>query len=135
MVSAVTDGLPPSLAMPMELACSARPGQADEAVRLVAIFAELTERDGHGVEYDDGLLREDPLLPGTEIRGLFAAPHPYADEMFNLFRDSAGDLRLQFFTLVPITGLEGHYLRRHETHELFELWESRETDLLDLHRA
>ena len=136
MVSAVTDGLPsPATPLPLELACSARPGQADEAVRLVAMFAEVTTRDGSEVEYDDGFLGEDPLLSGTEIRGLLAAPHPYADEMFNLFRDSAGELRLQFVTLVPITGPEGRHLRDHETGELFELWESRGTDLLDLHRA
>jgi Suppressor of fused protein (SUFU) len=136
MVSAVTDGLPsPATPLPVEFACSARPGQAEEAVRLVALFAELAGRDGAEVEYDDGFLGEDLLLPGTAIRGLLAAPHPYADEMFNLFRDAAGELRLQFVTLVPITGPEGRHLRDHETGELFDLWRSRGTDLLDLHRA
>jgi hypothetical protein len=136
MVSAVTDGLPAlSTPLPLEFACSARPGQEDEAVRLVEMFADLTVRSGSEVEYDDGFVGEDPLISGTEILGLLAAPHPYADEMFNLFRDSGGELRLQFVTLVPVTGPEGRHLRDHETGELFELWESRGTDLLDLHRA
>lgn len=136
MVSAVTDGLPSlPTPLPVELACSARPGQEDEAVRLVALFADLTVRGDASVEYDDGFLGEEVLIPGTEVRGLLAAPHPYADEMFNLFRDASGGLRLQFVTLVPVTGPEGRHLRDHETGELFELWESRGTDLLDLRRA
>jgi hypothetical protein len=55
--------------------------------------------------------------------------------MFNMVRDADGTLSLQFITLVPITGPEGAYLRDHETGELFELWESAGTDLLDLRRV
>jgi len=138
MVTALTDGmrlrsLPSPL--PLEFACSVRPGQEEQAVRLVEVFAELTVRGGSEVDYDDGFLVEEPLVPGTSIRGLLAAPHPYADEMFNLFRDAKGELSLRFVTLVPLTGPEGEHLRDHETVELFELWESSGTDLLDLHRA
>jgi hypothetical protein len=138
MVTALTDGMrsrSTQSALPLEFACSVRPGQEDDAVRLVEVFADLAVRGGSEIEYDDGFLVEEPLVPGTSIQGLLAAPHPYADEMFNLFRDANGELTLQFVTLVPLTGSEGAYLRDHETGELFELWESAGTDLLDLHRA
>jgi Suppressor of fused protein (SUFU) len=138
MVTAVTDGMRRhslQSALPLELACSARPGQEDAAVRLVELFADTNLRDGTEVEYDDGLLAEEPLLPSTSVQGLLAAPHPHADEMFNLFRTASGELSLQFVTLVPVTAAEGRHLRDHETTELFELWRSAGTDLLDLHRA
>ncbi|MCW2946281.1 MAG: Suppressor of fused protein [Actinoallomurus sp.] len=121
--------------LPLEFACSARPGQEDEAAYLVHVFADMAVENGSEVEYDDGFLNEEPLVPGTSIHGLLAAPHPRADEMFNLFRNARGELQLQFITLVPITGPEAEYLRDHETGELFELWESRGTDLLDVYRA
>lgn len=138
MVSVVTDGLCSRTLqspLPLELACSVRPGQQEDAARLVERFARLTLRGDADLEYDDGLLVEEPLVPGTEIRGLLAAPHPYADEMFNLLRGADGELRLQFVTLVPLTGPEGRYLRDHETGELFDLWKSADTDLLDLRRT
>jgi Suppressor of fused protein (SUFU) len=138
MVSAVTDGMRSRTTLsplPLEFACSVRPGQEEDAARLVETFADLAARGNAEVEYDDGFLVEEPLIPGTAVRGLLAAPHPYADEMFNLFRDGSGELRLQFVTLVPVTAPEGRYLRDHETGELSELWESAGTDLLDLHRA
>jgi hypothetical protein len=138
MVSVVTAGLHARTLqspLPLELLCSVRPGQEADAERLVARFAGLTVGGEVELEYDDGLLVDEPLVPGTSIRGLLAAPHPYLDEMFTMFRDRDGTLRLQFVTLVPITGAEGAYLRDHETGELFELWESAGTDLLDLRRT
>jgi suppressor of fused protein SUFU len=138
MVSVVTEGLRSRTLqspLPVELVCSVRPGQEAEAGGLVRRFARLTVDGDVELEYDDGLLVEEPLVPDTEIRGLLAAPHPYADEMFNLVRDGDGTLRLQFVTLVPITGPEGRYLRDHEAGELSELWSSAGTDLLDLRRA
>ena len=138
MVTAVTDGMRRhslQSALPLEFACSSRPGQEESAIALVSLFVDTNLRDGAEVEYDDGLLTDTPLLPSTSVQGLLAAPHPYADEMFNLFRTPTGELSLQFITLVPVTAAEGRHLRSHETGELFELWESLGTDLLDLHRA
>jgi hypothetical protein len=135
MVTAVTDGLPPlGTPLPLEFACSLHPAYEAEAVRLVALFAELSVRGGAEVEYDDGYLAPEPLIEGSGVYGLLATPHPYADEMFNLFRDTSGELRLQFVTLVPVTEAEGRYLKDHETGELTELWEANSTDLLDLRR-
>jgi hypothetical protein len=138
MVTVVTIGLRARMLrspLPHELACSVHPGQEDHAERLVERFARLSVLGDVELEYDDGLLVDEPLVPDTEIRGLLAAPHPYTDEMFNMVRDADGTLSLQFITLVPITGPEGAYLRDHETGELFELWESAGTDLLDLRRV
>jgi Suppressor of fused protein (SUFU) len=138
MVSAVTEGMrfrSLQSSLPLEFACSVLPEQEDLAVRLVEMFADSTVRSGAEVEYDDGFVVDEPLVPESLVRGLLAAPHPHADEMFNLFRDAGGELRLQFVTLVPVTKAEARYLRTHETGELFELWESSGTDLLDLHRA
>lgn len=137
MVSAVTDGLRSRTLqspLPLELACSVRPDQETYASELVERFAMLALAGDAELEYDDGILTEEPLVPGTEIHGLLAAPHPYADEMFNLFRGGDGELSLQFVTLVPVTSPEGRYLRDHETGDLFDLWKSTATDLLDLHR-
>jgi hypothetical protein len=138
MVTAVTEGVrshTPQSPLPLELACSVRPGQADGAEQLMEWFSRIVVSNGADLEYDDGLLVEDPLVPGTEIRGLLAAPHPYADEMVNLVRGADGRLELQIITLVPITGPEGRYLTDHETGDLFDLWTSAGTDLLDLHRS
>jgi hypothetical protein len=138
MVTAATTGVrfqPIQSPLPLEFACSARPGQEDEAAYLVHVFADMAVRNGSEVEYDDGFRNDEPLIPGTGIHGLLAAPHPCADEMFNLFRNERDELQLQFITLVPITAPEADYLREHETGELFELWESEGTDLLDLYRA
>jgi hypothetical protein len=138
MVTAVTDGLrrlPFTTPLPVEFACSSRPGQEDDAAHLLSVFADMTVRSGAEVEYDDGLVEERPLLPGTAIVGLLAAPHPYADEMFNLYRGEDGALSLQFITLVPLTASEAAYLGDHETVELFDRWTSASTDLLDLKRV
>ena len=138
MVSAVTDGIrlrSLQSSLPLEFACSVLPGQEDLAVRLVEMFADSTVRGGAEVEYDDGFVVDEPLVPGSRVHGLLAAPHPYADEMFNLFRDAEGRLSLQFVTLVPLTSAEAGHLRDHETGELFELWKASGADLRDLHRA
>ncbi len=137
MVSAVTTGVrfqAIQTPLPLEFACSALPGQEDEAAFLVHVFADMTVRNGSEVEYDDGFINDEPLIPGTAIHGLLAAPHPRTDEMFNLFRNDQDELRLQFITLVPVTAAEAEYLRTHETGELFDLWESKGTDVLDIYR-
>lgn len=138
MISAVTDGVrhrPIPSPLPLEFACSVRHGQAGEAALLVRAFADRVVRSLAEVEYDDGFAGADPLIPGSELRGLIAAPHPSADEMFNLFRNAEGELRLRFITLVPITGPEANYLQDHETAELFDLWNSEGVDLLDVYRT
>jgi hypothetical protein len=138
MASAVTDGVRHRLlpsALPVEFACSVHSGQAGEAALLVRAFADRVVRSQAEVEYDDGFAGTDPLIEGSALRGLIAAPHPRADEMFNLFRNVKGELRLQFITLIPITGPEAEYLQNHETGELFGLWKAADTDLLDVHRA
>lgn len=137
MVTAATtgvrfQGMPTPL--PVEFACSARPGQENEATYLVHVFADRAVSTRSEVEYDDGYLNAEPLIPDSSVHGLLAAPHPYADEMFNLFRDDAGELRLQFITLVGVTDAEVDYLRDHETGDLFDLWRSKDTDLLDVYR-
>ncbi len=137
MVSAVTTGVrfqAMRSPLPLEFACSAKPGQEDEAAFLVHVFADMAVRNGADVEYDDGFLNDEPLIPGTSIFGLLAAPHPRADEMFNLFRNAKDELQAQFVTLVPITAAEADYLQTHETGELFDLWDAEGTDLLDIYR-
>lgn len=137
MVTAATTGvrfqaIPTPL--PVEFTCSARPDQEDEAAYLVGVFADRAVSTGAEVEYDDGYLNAEPLIPGSSVHGLLAAPHPYVDEMFNLFRNDAGELRLQFITLVPVTDGEAAFLREHDTGDLFERWEDADTDLLDVYR-
>lgn len=121
--------------LPIEFACSAHPGHEDDATHLAHLFADMAVQSGAEVEYDDGFINDEPLVPGTEISGLLAAPHPYADEMFNLFRTPTGELQLQFITLIPITAPEAAYLDDNETSDLFDRWQAEKTDLLDLHRA
>jgi hypothetical protein len=137
MISAVTTGVrfqAIQSPLPLEFACSALPDQEDEAAFLVHVFADMAVRDGSEVEYDDGFMNDEPLIPGTSIYGLLAAPHPRADEMFNMFRNDKDELQVQFITLVPVTTEEAEYLQTHETGDLFDLWATKGTDLLDLYR-
>ncbi|MBC6456574.1 suppressor of fused domain protein [Actinomadura sp. HBU206391] len=138
MVSAATNGVRfqrITALFPQEYVCSARPGQETEAGYLLHVVADRVVQSGEGHEYEGGYLNAEPLIPDTQICGLFAEPHPYADEEFNLFRDDQGEIAVEFITLVPVTRAEFEFLREHGDEEMFEVWSERETDLLDIYRA
>src|SRR3954470_17393381 len=72
MVTAATSGVRfhgIASPLPLEFACSARPGQEDEAAPLVRAFADIAIRAGDEVEYDDGFVQAEPLVTGSVIHG------------------------------------------------------------------
>jgi hypothetical protein len=79
----------------------------------------------------------EPLIPDTGIEFLLASPHPFVEDGFDLYHDDQGEAALQFITLIPATRAEFEFLGEHENDAdaLLELWESRDTDLLDIYRA
>lgn len=136
MVSAVTTGVRfhrvEGLAPP-EFVCSALRGQEDEACYFAHLIADRVVRGGQGYDYGDVYVDAEPLIPGSLIQGLWAAPHPYLDEEFDFFHDGRGELALRFITLIPITLAESRLLAESED-ELEEIWEASDTNLLDLYR-
>lgn len=139
MVSAATTGVrfqDVSAPLPQEYVVSAQPDQSDEAGYLVHVGASQVVQTGRGYIYGQGYLNAEPLIPGTNIEFLLAWPHPFLDKDFDTYRDDGGDPALQFITLIPATRAEFEHIRDHDSPiALLELWESRDTSLLDLHRA
>jgi hypothetical protein len=138
MISAVTTGVrfqQVSAELPQEFVLSALPDHEKEAAYLVHVVAERVVQSGQGHEYGGGYVNAEPLVPGTNIEVLLAFQHPFADEGFDLYYDR-GEPALRFVTLIPATRPEFDWLRDHDddAEALLDLWESRETDLLDVHR-
>ena len=139
MVSAATTGVRfqhVSALLPEEFVISALPGQEDEAGYLLHVVADRVVRGGTGYEYGGGYVNAEPLIPGTGIEFLLASPHPFVDDGFDVYCDDQGEPALQFITLIPATRAEFDFVRErdNDADELLRLWESRDTDLLDIYR-
>ncbi|RSN34585.1 hypothetical protein DL990_13120 [Amycolatopsis sp. WAC 01416] len=140
MVSAVTTGVrfqQVDASLPQEFVVSAVPEHEDEAGYLAHVIASEAIERQRGYAYGGGYVNAEPLIPGTGIAFLLAAPHPFADEEFDLYHDDRSEPALRFVTLLPCTLGEFEFVREHddEPAALYDVWESRETDILDLYRA
>ncbi|MGK3208465.1 hypothetical protein ABFJ78_45575 [Amycolatopsis sp. MEPSY49] len=122
--------------LPQEFVVSAVPEHVDEAGYLAHVIAGEAIGRRRGYAYGGGYVNAEPLIPGTGIAFLLAAPHPFAGEEFDLYRDDRGEPALRFITLLPCTLDEFTFVREHDGDPaaLFDVWESRETDILDLYR-
>jgi hypothetical protein len=47
-----------------------------------------------------------PLIPDTDITGVLATSHLYADDDFDTLRDENGTVELQLVTVTPMTSAE-----------------------------
>ncbi|RJQ82574.1 suppressor of fused domain protein [Pseudonocardiaceae bacterium YIM PH 21723] len=137
LISVVTNGLryqPISSRLPQELVCTLRHDQRQAAHHIASATAQVIIEFKTGLSYDQVVLAPAPLLQGTQIQGIIAAPHPYADAGFETLRDSAGQLALQILTLVPLTAAEGQLAQQRGSGELYKVWEEQSTNLLDVTR-
>jgi hypothetical protein len=137
-ISAVTNGLRfqrITTVMPQEIVCTLSPEQRQHAHFITALTAQLVIKMGAGLTYDQIIPSPAPLVEGSEIGGVVAMPHPYADDEFDILLDEQGQMVLQFVTLVPITKREIAYAEEHGADALFAVWEEQETDTLNVFRS
>lgn len=137
-ISAVTNGLRfqqhITTILPQELVCTLAPEQRRYAHFIAVLTAELMIRMGAGLSYDQIIPSPQPLVEESDIGGVVAMPHPYADDDFDTLLDEQGHTVLQFVTLVPITKREIAYAEEHSIDALFEVWEEQETNTLNAFR-
>jgi hypothetical protein len=136
-ISIVTNGLRfqnITAIMPQELVCTVWAEHRKAAHLLVPLTAELVLRRGTGVVYDDVIPSPQPLIPDTDIGGVIANTHPYAEgDDFDTVLSPAGQPEVQLITLIPATTNEIAYAMQHGVDQLYQIWEENETDLLDPH--
>nr|WP_237694871.1 suppressor of fused domain protein [Streptomyces sp. SID5468] len=137
-ISVVTNGLrfqKITTVMPQELVCTLNEEQRDQAHLITVLTAKLVITMGEGLMFDQVIPSPEPLVEGTDMRGVMTMAHPYCDEDFELLLDDQGRAELQIITLVPVTGAEVAFVREHGTDALLERWEEQEVDALDVYRA
>lgn len=139
LVSVVTNGLrfqPVTVVFPQELLCTVHEDQRKEAHLLVPLIAGVVMQRGGGLMLDEVIRSDspDPLVPGTEIAGIIAANHPYADDGFDTLNSPTGSPELQLITLIPATLFELRLAQESGVDALYEIWENEGADLLDMHR-
>jgi hypothetical protein len=139
IVSVVTNGLrfqPLTVVFPQELVCTVHEDQRKEAHLLVPLTASIVMQRGSGLMIDEIILSDstEPVVPGTEIEGVIAANHPYADDGFDTLTTPAGATELQLVTLIPATRFELRLAQEDGVDALYEIWENEGADLLDMHR-
>lgn len=120
--------------VPEELVCSVGNTQVEAAHYLVDTVAQMVLENAAVLEYGRVIPSPEPLLPGTNIQGVVAMAHPYAPDEFDLMHNEAGDIELQFVTLVPITKAEAELGQAEGIQALYGKWQEAETDLLDITR-
>jgi hypothetical protein len=139
IVSVVTNGLRfqrLTVVYPQELVCTVRVDQRKDAHLLVPLTAGIVMQRGSGLMIDEIILSADPepIVPGTEIAGVIAANHPYADDGFDTLTTPTGAVELQLITLIPATRPELELAQRSGIDALYDIWEKEGTDLLDMRR-
>jgi hypothetical protein len=139
IVSIVTNGLRfqrITSVYPKELVCTVRADQRKEAHLLVPLVAGIVLQRGLGLTLDEVILSDapEPVIPGTEIAGIVAGTHPYADDGFDTLTDTSGKTELQLITLIPAASRELHLAQAAGIDAVYDAWEGQNTDLLDMHR-
>ena len=137
-VTVLTSGLREHTAgapLPQELLCTLRRDQELYAKHLVAVIAELLTESRARVGYGALIMNDRILLPDTAIAGALAAPHPYLGDEFDVLLDDGGRPALQLITLVPLTRAESQLVARYGRDALYDRWESRDSDLVDIFRT
>lgn len=137
LVSVATNGIryqAVRIPMPQEYVCTVHARHERAAHILIAMTAEHILRVGSGLALDQVVLAETPLIPDSEIHGVIASTHPYADGEVETLLGPDGEVELQLLTLIPVTAAEGDLARQHGPDALYSRWEEQESDLLDLYR-
>lgn len=137
-VSILTSGLRMRTAgapLPQEVLCTVHTEQEQQGRHLTAVIAELLTESNSRVGYGALIMNDRPFLPGTSICGALAAPHPHLADDFDVLCDESGDPVLQLITLIPVTRGEAQLVARYGSDVLYDRWEQRGTDLMDVYRA
>lgn len=136
-VSLLTSGLREHTAgapLPQEVLCTVHADQERYGRHLTSVIAELLTESGSRVGYGALIMNDRALLPGTEVAGALAAPHPYLADEFDVLLDEDGTPVLQLITLLPITRAESQLVARYGRDALYDRWEQRNVDLTDITR-
>lgn len=137
-VSTVTNGLrfqTVTAVMPQELVCTLKADQEQIAAMVTAWTADRAIQLGEGVTIDQLIASGSPLAEGTNIHGVLAMSHPYADDEFDILENKSGAVELQIITLIPVFPEEIDFIQRNSVDALCDRWQVLEPDLLDAHRA
>jgi hypothetical protein len=138
LISIVTNGIrfqPIRVPLPQEYICTVYARYEQPARALTIMTADHILRVGTGLVLDQVVLADNPLIPDSQIQGVIASSHPYVDGDVETLVGPDGEVELQLLTLIPITAGEGHLARDQGPDALYDKWEERETDLLDIFRT
>jgi hypothetical protein len=138
LVSVVTNGLRFQrirAVKPQEFVVTVHARFERQAHFLAVITADQVIRTGVGLVFDQVVLADQPLIPESQIQGVIASTHPYIDSDLEDMPGADGDIELQLLTLIPVTGAEGRLAQQQGADALYDRWEERQTDLLDIARA
>ena len=89
--------------LPEEFTCSLQEDQEHIARYLVDTVASLAISSGRGLEYDQVVKNDQPIVAGTRIHGILASPSPFFGGEFDLYHSDNGQPSLQIITLIPTT--------------------------------
>ncbi|MBS2533090.1 suppressor of fused domain protein [Catenulispora sp. NF23] len=134
----VTNGLrtqPISTLRAQELFCFLRESQRVTAGTLTAMAADAVLGQMTGLEYDDVVKHDSPLIEGTRIHGVVAYPNPVFGTDFDLVDDRVSRLQLQIITLIPVTPSEIEFVAEEGADALWDVFRDNDIDILDINRA
>jgi hypothetical protein len=137
LVSVVTNGLRfqrVRAVLPQELVVTVQAQHERAAHYLAKITADQVIQTGVGLVYDQVVMADNPLIPGSQVQGVIASTHPYVDDDMEAMPGPDGEPELQLLTLIPVTGAEGQLARQQGADALYDRWEAQETNLLDISR-
>lgn len=120
--------------LPEEFTCSLRQDQGHIARYLVDTIAALAVVSGRGLEFDQVVRNDEPIIPDTAICGLLASQSPFFGDDFDLYVEN-GRPRLQIITLLPLTDAEADHAERADAESMYEVWHENRTNILDVYRA
>ena len=120
--------------LPEEFTCSLQEDQEHIARYLVDTVASLAISSGRGLEYEQVVKNDQPIIANSQMHGILALPSPYFGGDFDLYRDDNGQPTLQIITLLPVTAAEADYVEEADAEELYDIWKENRTNLLDVYR-
>lgn len=119
--------------LPEEFVLSLQEDQEHIARFLVDTVASLAISGGRGLEYDQVMKHDQPIIKNTQIHGLLASQSPFFGDEFDLYLDN-GQPTLQIITLLPVTAAEAEYAEKSDAESMYNVWREHRTNLLDIFR-
>jgi hypothetical protein len=120
--------------LPEEFTCSLQEDQEHIARYLVDTVAGLAISSGRGLEYEQVVKNEQPIIADSQMQGILASPSPFFGGEFDLYRDDNGQPVLQIITLIPVTAAEADFVEEADAEELYDIWRENRTNLLNVYR-